>query len=715
MTVKLAKLFGSSSSSKSSNNGANIATNSVSVSNNDSSITHHNLQQQAPPLPPPNANMKLIKYYDHHHHHHQHQPAAMTIYGRAYECSQMVVDVGEDEEEEEPYDDYDDNMSLSSACMQRNHPYNNSQRPLLGDRRTTLAKKKGATTVAAATSSPMAGIPLPAPPLPPQRSHIGGTYVSPYVQQQKRDSVKGLHGFNDFDTLSQQYNQHLQSSPHIGYPYGSPPSPTAQSSDFCFDNSNSNINSSSRQREQSFKAVSSSSSTDTTKSNCSSNSAANGSPPRYGNVPYPDLDSQSHQQQQQHQQQHQHQTSSRFEDDFCTRRNLDFVGTGSNVTAPAAVAAAAAAAGPGPFIFGISHEQQQTDYGRQRCSNSSSNSNGNGNGNGNGNSNSNNNNLNQPVINATPIKEHNALCEIGVVVGVIVAIVKSSHSQKPQYQHHNENGNEDVAATESAEAEAASASASASADENVDQQSLSNTSADSGKGAKFLLRKRKSKKTPAAAAAAATTTTKTVATNGDQTGKADTQPSIKCVLVGDGAVGKTNLILSYLENRFNPEHVPTASDIYNAEVNVNESPVHLTLCDTAGQDTLDPLRELSYPDSDVFLLCFSVVKPETFGAIKSKWAPKFAKTKAALILVGTQADLRSNLNVLNKLQTNGEKPISYADAWDLATTIGAKYIETSSATQDKVKDVFDTAIWEGLVPTTLPPTPSFWRKLFCLA
>ncbi|XP_032594238.1 myosin-G heavy chain [Drosophila grimshawi] len=656
MTVKLAKLFGSSSSSKSSNNGANIATNSVSVSNNDSSITHHNLQQQAPPLPPPNANMKLIKYYDHHHHHHQHQPAAMTIYGRAYECSQMVVDVGEDEEEEEPYDDYDDNMSLSSACMQRNHPYNNSQRPLLGDRRTTLAKKKGATTVAAATSSPMAGIPLPAPPLPPQRSHIGGTYVSPYVQQQKRDSVKGLHGFNDFDTLSQQYNQHLQSSPHIGYPYGSPPSPTAQSSDFCFDNSNSNINSSSRQREQSFKAVSSSSSTDTTKSNCSSNSAANGSPPRYGNVPYPDLDSQSHQQQQQHQQQHQHQTSSRFEDDFCTRRNLDFVGTGSNVTAPAAVAAAAAAAGPGPFIFGISHEQQQTDYGRQRCSNSSSNSNGNGNGNGNGNSNSNNNNLNQPVINATPIKEHNAL-----------------------------------------------------------QQSLSNTSADSGKGAKFLLRKRKSKKTPAAAAAAATTTTKTVATNGDQTGKADTQPSIKCVLVGDGAVGKTNLILSYLENRFNPEHVPTASDIYNAEVNVNESPVHLTLCDTAGQDTLDPLRELSYPDSDVFLLCFSVVKPETFGAIKSKWAPKFAKTKAALILVGTQADLRSNLNVLNKLQTNGEKPISYADAWDLATTIGAKYIETSSATQDKVKDVFDTAIWEGLVPTTLPPTPSFWRKLFCLA
>lgn len=83
---------------------------------------------------------------------------------------------------------------------------------------------------------------------------------------------------------------------------------------------------------------------------------------------------------------------------------------------------------------------------------------------------------------------------------------------------------------------------------------------------------------------------------------------------------------------------------------MNESPVHVTLCDTSGQDTLDPLRELCYPDSDVFLLCFSVVRPDSFQAIKDKWAPKFAKSKASLILVGTQADLRTNRNVVNKLK-----------------------------------------------------------------
>lgn len=98
--------------------------------------------------------------------------------------------------------------------------------------------------------------------------------------------------------------------------------------------------------------------------------------------------------------------------------------------------------------------------------------------------------------------------------------------------------------------------------------------------------------------------------------------------------------------------------LFLAEVMVNDSPVHITLCDTAGQDTLDPLRELCYPDSNVFMLCFSLVKPESFQSIKDKWIPKFSKTKAALVLVGTQADLRSDNFMLNKLQ------VSWMKDWD---------------------------------------------------
>lgn len=45
----------------------------------------------------------------------------------------------------------------------------------------------------------------------------------------------------------------------------------------------------------------------------------------------------------------------------------------------------------------------------------------------------------------------------------------------------------------------------------------------------------------------------------------ENRPRIKCVLVGDGHVGKTNLIRTYLENRFVSDYIPTASDIYNGK------------------------------------------------------------------------------------------------------------------------------------------------------
>lgn len=95
------------------------------------------------------------------------------------------------------------------------------------------------------------------------------------------------------------------------------------------------------------------------------------------------------------------------------------------------------------------------------------------------------------------------------------------------------------------------------------------------------------------------------------------------------------------------------------DVKVNKRLVQVTLCDTAGQDSLDQLRQLSYPDSHVFLLCFSVVHPETFDAIKSKWAPTFRKTDASLVLVGTQSDLRTNLETIANLKVLRPTSLAY--------------------------------------------------------
>lgn len=117
------------------------------------------------------------------------------------------------------------------------------------------------------------------------------------------------------------------------------------------------------------------------------------------------------------------------------------------------------------------------------------------------------------------------------------------------------------------------------------------------------------------------------------------------------------------------------------------------------QDDFDSLRPLCYPNTDVFLLCFSVVTPTSFHNVTEKWVPEVRKhcPKAPIVLVGTQSDLRNDVKVLIELAHYKEEPIPENEGKLLAERIGAvDYVECSALTQKNLKEVFDTAIIAAL-------------------
>ncbi|EJT71073.1 GTP-binding protein RHO3 [Gaeumannomyces tritici R3-111a-1] len=189
----------------------------------------------------------------------------------------------------------------------------------------------------------------------------------------------------------------------------------------------------------------------------------------------------------------------------------------------------------------------------------------------------------------------------------------------------------------------------------------------------------------------------------------------KLVLLGDGACGKTSLLNVFTRGYFPTVYEPTVFENYVHDIFVDNVHIELSLWDTAGQEEFDRLRSLSYDDTDLIMLCYSVDSKDSLENVESKWVGEIADNcpGVKLVLVALKCDLRqeaaeeaadnaaaggSNGTAADGPQTSGTKNaekkemITYDTGLEVARRINAmRYLECSAMRNRGVNEAFTEA------------------------
>ena len=99
------------------------------------------------------------------------------------------------------------------------------------------------------------------------------------------------------------------------------------------------------------------------------------------------------------------------------------------------------------------------------------------------------------------------------------------------------------------------------------------------------------------------------------------------------------------------------------------------------QEHFSVLRRLTYPDADVFIICFSIIDPYSFKRVQTKWVKELSEycPNTPVVLVGTKYDQRNNINTKILLNKHGLQPVSSEQGEQVARKIGAKQVNNRNS------------------------------------
>ncbi|XP_045132094.1 ras-related protein Rab-21-like [Portunus trituberculatus] len=155
--------------------------------------------------------------------------------------------------------------------------------------------------------------------------------------------------------------------------------------------------------------------------------------------------------------------------------------------------------------------------------------------------------------------------------------------------------------------------------------------------------------------------------------------NFKIVLLGEGCVGKTSLVLRYVEDKFNDRHITTLqASFLTKRVNLNGKRVNLAIWDTAGQERFHALGPIYYRESHGAILVYDITDEDSFQKVKN-WVRELRRMLGddiCLIIAGNKTDLER------------ERHVSLEEAETYAREVGALHFLTSAKLNQGVEELF---------------------------
>lgn len=153
----------------------------------------------------------------------------------------------------------------------------------------------------------------------------------------------------------------------------------------------------------------------------------------------------------------------------------------------------------------------------------------------------------------------------------------------------------------------------------------------------------------------------------------------KVVLLGEGRVGKTSILLRYTRGEYNDRQVSTLQASYlDKKIDLASTSVQLSIWDTAGQERFHALGPIYYRDADGALLVYDITDAESFNKVQ-KWVKELRKIVGNDICIAIAG---------NKVDLEKDRHVDVKEALSYAESVGAAHYNTSAKANKGLEEAF---------------------------